>query len=71
MKKAKVVCAPNVSDASFQYLCDKLTAQFGEVGIEKETDASLLGGFIVLFDGKVYDASLRAQLNAMRAACEQ
>lgn len=71
MKKAKIVCAPNVSDASYQSLCEKLVAKFGEISFEKETDDTLIGGFIVLLDGKVYDASLRAQLDAMRAACEK
>lgn len=71
MKKAKIICASNVSEESYAYLCQKFTAQYGEVAFEKETDPSLLGGFVVLFDGKVYDMSLRAQLNAMRSTIEQ
>ncbi|MGN0636081.1 MAG: F0F1 ATP synthase subunit delta [Acutalibacteraceae bacterium] len=71
MKKAKIICAPSVSDEAYRYLCDKLTAQYGEIEAQRETDASLLGGFVVLFDGKVYDMSLRAQLDALRASCEQ
>lgn len=71
MKKAKIVCAPNVSESAFESLCEKFRKQYGEISFEKETDDTLIGGFIVLFDGKVYDASLRAQLDAMRAACEQ
>lgn len=71
MKSAKIVCASNVTDEAYGYLCDKLTQQFGQIGFEKETDATLLGGFVVLFDGKVYDMSLRAQMDALRHACEQ
>lgn len=71
MKTAKIVCASNVSDAAYRYLCGKLTERFGAIELERETDASLLGGFVVLFDGKVYDLSLRTQLQALRASCEQ
>ena len=71
MKKAKILCAPNVSEKSYAYLCGKLTAQFGEIEFEKETDPSAVGGFTVLFDGKVYDMSLRTQIDALRASCEK
>ena len=71
MKTAKIVCAGNVSDAAYRDLCARLCAQFGEIGFEKETDASLVGGFIVLYDGKVYDMSLRTQLETLRNACAQ
>jgi F0F1-type ATP synthase delta subunit len=71
MKTAKILCAPNVSDDAFRYLCDKLTARFGEVTFERETRDDLVGGFTVLLDGNVYDMSLRTQLDALRADCEK
>ena len=46
MKTAKILCAPNVSDDAYRHLLDKLTARFGEVSCVRETDASLVGGFI-------------------------
>lgn len=70
MKTAKILCAPNVSDAAFAVLCEKLRARFGEITVERETDERLIGGFTVLFDGKVYDMSLRTQLDALRSAMQ-
>lgn len=70
MKTAKIMCAPNVSDAAYGYLCDKLRERFGEIGFERETDPALIGGFTVLFDGKIYDMCLRTQLDAMRGAMQ-
>lgn len=70
MKNAKVLCAPNVSDAAFAELCERLRARLGDMTIEKETVPDLVGGFTVLFDGKVYDVSLRTQLDALRSAMQ-
>ena len=66
MKQATILCAPNVSDAAYDYICKKLTEKFGETACTRQTDASLLGGFVVLLDGKIYDMSLRTQLTALR-----
>jgi F0F1-type ATP synthase delta subunit len=71
MKQAKIVCAPNVSDDAYAYICSGLAARFGAETFERETDETLLGGFVVLFDGKIYDMSLRTQLQALRADCEK
>ena len=70
MKTAKILCAPNVSDRAFAVLCAKLRSRFGEITVERETDAHLVGGFTVLLDGKVYDMSLRTQLDALRSAMQ-
>ena len=71
MKTAKIVCAPNVSDDAYAYICARFARRFGAEAFERETDAQLLGGFVVLFDGKVYDMSLRTQLAALRTDCEK
>ncbi len=71
MKQAKIICAPNVSDDAYAYLCARLEERFGVESFEPETDDGLLGCFVVLFDGKIYDMSLRTQLRAMRADCEK
>ncbi len=69
MKTAKILCAPNMSDEAYRYLCGKLTVRFGDLSFERQTDASLVGGFVVLLDGNVYDMSLRTQLDALRGDC--
>lgn len=71
MKTAKIVCAPTVSDDAYVYICKGVTERFGAEDCERETDETLLGGFVVLFDGKIYDMSLRTQLSALRADCEK
>lgn len=71
MKTAKIVCAPNVSDDAYAYICKGLRERFGAEDFERGTDETLLGGFVVLFDGRIYDMSLRTQLSALRADCEK
>ncbi|MBQ7545441.1 MAG: F0F1 ATP synthase subunit delta [Clostridia bacterium] len=66
MKQATILCASNVTDNAYNYICRKLTEKFGETACTRTTDATLLGGFIVLLDGKIYDMSLRTQLSALR-----
>lgn len=68
MKQAKIICAPNVTDAAYAYICQKIAQRFGETDCERTTDASLLGGFIVLLDGKIYDMSLRTQMQSLRSS---
>ena len=70
MKTAKIVCAPTVSDDAYAYICRGLSERFGADSFERETYETLLGGFVVLFDGKIYDMSLRTQLDALRGAMQ-
>ena len=70
MSTAKILCAPNVTDEAYSYILKKMAERFGDVACERENDASLLGGFVVLYDGKIYDMSLRTQLTALRNDCE-
>ncbi len=71
MKQAKIICAPSVSDDAYAYICARVGERFGADSFERETDDALLGGFVVLFDGKIYDMSLRTQLRVLRADCEK
>ena len=71
MKQAIIHTAPNVSDDAYAYICARLAERFGADSFARETDDTLLGGFVVLLDGKVYDMSLRTQLQALRADCEK
>ena len=71
MKTATIVCAPTVSDDAYAYICKGLAERFGADSFERRTDAGLIGGFVALFDGRIYDMSLRTQLDALRADCEK
>ncbi len=71
MKTAKIICAPSVSDDAYGYICARLTERFGATEFERGSDDGLLGGFVVLYDGKIYDMSLRTQLQTLRADCEK
>jgi F-type H+-transporting ATPase subunit delta len=42
-----------------------------EVVLEEETDAQLLGGLVVHIEGKIYDGSVRTQLERMGKQIEQ
>jgi F-type H+-transporting ATPase subunit delta len=37
-----------------------------DVVLQEETDASLLGGLLIELEGKVYDGSVRTQLEKMK-----
>lgn len=71
MKTATIICASNVSDDAYAYICARFAECFGAEDFVRETDDGLLGGFVAQFDGKVYDMSLRTQLRALRADCEK
>ncbi len=65
--------AKPLPDALVQKISEKLK-QAGKVEehveIEAKTDPSLLGGFVLEFDGTVYDASVRRRLEQLRKAFE-
>ena len=71
MNRARIICASNVSDDAYAYICARAARCLGAESFERETDDQLLGGFIVLYDGKIYDMSVRTQLQAMRETCEK
>lgn len=70
--QAKVRAAGSLGREELERLRSALKGISGkEVVLEEETDAELLGGLVVEVEGKVYDGSLRTQLEKMRKQIEQ
>jgi F-type H+-transporting ATPase subunit delta len=65
--EARVV-SPDTLDASLvEQLRARLRALSGkDVVLQEETDPSLLGGLLIELEGKIYDGSIRAQLEKMK-----
>ena len=65
--EAKVVSAAGLDAALVERLRGQLKGISGkEVVLQQETDPSLLGGLLVELAGKVYDGSVRTQLEKMK-----
>ena len=64
---AKVVSASALETEQVEQLRDRLRNISGkDVVLEQETDASLLGGLRIELEGKIYDGSIRTQLENMK-----
>lgn len=64
---AKILSAAPLSDNEQASIKEKLAGFCGhEVILECEIDASLLGGFKAFVDGKIFDASLKSQLQGIK-----
>jgi F-type H+-transporting ATPase subunit delta len=65
--EARVV-SPDALDAPLlEQLRERLRALSGkDVVLNQETDPSLLGGLLIELEGKIYDGSIRAQLEKMK-----
>ena len=65
--EAKVVSASTLEADRLVQLRDRLRAISGkDVVLQQETDAALLGGLLIELDGKIYDGSIRTQLEKMK-----
>lgn len=65
--EAKVVSPGSLDSVMVNRLRDVLHRISGkEVVLQQEIDASLIGGVLVEFEGKVYDGSVRTQLEKMK-----
>jgi len=65
--EAKVISAAGLDAALVERLREQLRGISGkEVVLQQETDPSLLGGLLVELEGKVYDGSVRTQLEKMK-----
>ena len=65
--EAKVVSASPLEDRRLEQLREQLRAMSGkEIVLQQETDPSLLGGLMVELEGKIYDGSIRTQLENMK-----
>lgn len=66
MKTAVIITAPHCTPQTYRYLCDSLTARFGQLRFEHRVEQDLLGGFLIQLDGMVYDCTLRTRLRQLR-----
>ena len=65
--EAKVVSASALEPSMIEQLRARLRGLSGkEVVLQQETDPELLGGLLVELEGKVYDGSIRTQLEKMK-----
>ena len=65
--EAKVVSASPLESGRLEQLRDRLRAISGkEIVWQQETDPGLLGGLMVELEGKIYDGSIRTQLENMK-----
>lgn len=65
--EAKVVSASPLESGRLAQLRNRLRAISGkEIVLQQETDPALLGGLMVELEGKIYDGSIRTQLENMR-----
>jgi F-type H+-transporting ATPase subunit delta len=62
------VVSPGALDAALvEQVRERLRGLSGkDVVLQQETDPSLLGGLLVELEGKIYDGSIRAQLEKMK-----
>ena len=64
---AKVTAAEALGSVVIERLRDSLGRLSGkEVVLEEETNPELIGGLLVEFQGKIYDGSVRTQLEKMK-----
>jgi F-type H+-transporting ATPase subunit delta len=65
--EAKVVSASALESAMVEQLRARLNGISGkDVVLQQDTDPSLLGGLLIELEGKVYDGSIRTQLEKMK-----
>ena len=65
--EARVMSAAALDPAMAEQLRDRLRGLAGkEILLQQETDPSLLGGLLIELEGKIYDGSIRTQLEKMK-----
>ena len=67
MRKSTIIVADNITIPTFRYLCDELKKKLGkDIDFEYKIDNSIIGRFIINLDGKVYDNSIKTQLERLK-----
>lgn len=70
--EARVVSAGALEQDELKRLTETLERISGKkIVVHQETDAGLIGGAVVHLEGKIYDGSVRAQLEKMKKQVEQ
>jgi F0F1-type ATP synthase delta subunit len=64
MKKPVLMIAPSCDEATVNAVCAEFSAFYKrELEFDVIKDEKLIGGFIAMIDGKVYDTSFSSRLN--------
>ena len=70
--EARVVAASALEDSDLSRLGEALVKISGKrVVVHQENDPSLIGGLVIYLEGKVYDGSVRTQLENMKQRVER
>ncbi len=71
MKKCVFTVAPNMTDATYDYLCEKASAKTGaDVEFVRKNDDAVIAGFIMEYCGEVTDLSVGTQLGMLKSYLE-
>jgi len=63
MRRVTVTATCAMSDETYKLICEKIEQKYGETFIfTRENDASIIGGFILNIENKIYDMSTRTRL---------
>jgi F0F1-type ATP synthase delta subunit len=64
--------APSFDDEGIRLVCDEFAALIGEpLEFDVIRDEKLIGGFIAMIEGKVYDTSFSSKLNEISRQMSQ
>jgi F0F1-type ATP synthase delta subunit len=64
MKKPVLMIAPSFDEKTIASVCSEFSALIGRpLDFDIVKDEKLIGGFIAMIDGKVYDTSFSSRLN--------
>ena len=66
MLKIIASVADNFTDDTYNYLCLKIREKYGECEIVRVNDATLIGGFTVNVNGRVFDYSVKGRLHEFK-----
>jgi F0F1-type ATP synthase delta subunit len=67
MRKVIITSAGNMTERTYAMICGGLVQKFNEkFEFEHRVDDSIIGGFIVNIEGKVYDRSIGSQLEKLK-----
>ncbi len=70
--EAKIVSASPLDPSALERLVDSLRRVSGkDVVVQEESDPKLIGGIVIELEGKVYDGSIRTQLEKMTQRIER
>ena len=67
MKTCVIRAASHMSDETYEYICREAKKKFGDdISFRRETDDTLLGGFVLEIGTEIFDLSYAAQLETIR-----